>query len=278
MASGSVIRLAVFGNPIAQSLSPAIHRAFAQQCGLNIDYRTIEANSDSFPGEVMALARQGGRGCNITAPFKHAAWKLARQCSDNAQRAQAANTLVFESPGEWYADSTDGMGLVNDLKSGANTDLKGARICLLGAGGAAAGVLAALLACDPELIVLANRTLERARKLTESHADLGEIAPCIPAELQNEAPFDLFINATSLGHRGQSPVLSSDWLNPDALCYDMNYGTAAEPLRAVCREHGIPYSDGLGMLVGQAALSFTLWTGETPDTGAVLDQLRSTPG
>lgn len=278
MASGPVIRLAVFGNPVAHSLSPAIHRAFAQQCGLNVDYRAIEATSESFAEQVGALARQGGRGCNITVPFKHDAWKLSHHCSESARRAQAANTLVFEEDGEWYADSTDGMGLVHDLGAVAAPELEGARICLLGAGGAAAGVLAALLAGGPEIVVIANRSLDRARRLASVHSDLGAIASCTPDELDNQTPFDLLVNATSLGHSGKAPDLSVGWLKKDALCYDMNYGTASAPLQNACAELGFRYADGLGMLVGQAALSFELWTGEVPDAAAVLRQLRSTPG
>lgn len=278
MAQGPVIRLAVFGNPVAQSLSPAIHRAFARQFRLSVDYRAIEATRESFPGQVRLLARKGGRGCNITAPFKHDALKLAHQSSESADRAQAANTLVFEEGGVWVAESTDGMGLINDLKAGAAAKLNGARICLLGAGGAAASVLAALLASGPETVVIANRSLDRARSLADSHSDLGPVGCCTPEELFNQAPFDLLINATSLGHSGSAPRLSGEWLKPDALCYDMNYGAAAIPLREACFELGFRYSDGLGMLVGQAALSFELWTGKVPDAAAVLLQLRSTPG
>lgn len=278
MAQGPVIRLAVFGNPVAQSLSPAIHRAFAQQCGLKVDYRAIEATSETFAGQVTSLAREGGRGCNITAPFKHEAWKLSQQSSESAKRARAANTLVFEGSGTWFADSTDGMGLVNDLEAGACTVLEGSRICLLGAGGAAASVVAALLNRRPEKLVIANRSLDRAEALACSHADLGPVTALAPADLVNETPFDLLINATSLGHRGQAPDLSADWLNPDGLCYDMNYGAAALPLRDTCTELGLRYSHGLGMLVGQAALSFKLWTGLEPDAAAVLQQLRSAPG
>lgn len=278
MASGPVIRLAVFGNPVAQSLSPAIHRAFAQQCGLDVDYRAIEATSESFPERVATLARQGGRGCNITAPFKHDAWKLSHRCSESARRAQAANTLVFEEGGDWYADSTDGMGLVNDLRAGAARELEGARICLMGAGGAAASVLAALLASGPEVVVIANRSLDRARRLASTHSGLGPVVACTPGDLLNETSFDLFINATSLGHNGLAPKLSGEWLKPDALCYDMNYGAAAVPLRDACSELGFRYSDGLGMLVNQAALSFELWTARVPDAAAVLQQLRSAPG
>lgn len=278
MAQGPVIRLAVFGNPVAQSLSPVIHRAFAQQCGLSVDYRAIEATRESFTDQVVLLARHGGRGCNITAPFKHDALKLAHHSSESADRAQAANTLVFEEGGEWFADSTDGMGLINDLNAGAAAKLKGARICLLGAGGAAASVLAALVASGPETVIIANRSLDRARSLASTHSDLGPVESCTPGELFNQAPFDLFINATSLGHSGSAPRLSGEWLKPDALCYDMNYGAAALPLRDACSELGFRYSDGLGMLVGQAALSFELWTGKVPDAAKVLLQLRSSPG
>lgn len=278
MAQGAVIRLAVFGNPVAQSLSPAIHRAFAQQCGLSVDYRAIEASRESFPDQVALLARQGGRGCNITAPFKHDALKLAHRSSESADRAQAANTLVFEEDGKWFADSTDGMGLINDLKAGAAADLKGARICLLGAGGAAASVLAALLESGPETVVIANRSPDRAWSLASAHSGLGPVACCTPGELFKLAPFDLLINATSLGHSGSAPRLSGEWLKPDGLCYDMNYGAAAIPLRDACSGLGFRYSDGLGMLVGQAALSFELWTGKVPDAAAVLLQLRGTPG
>jgi len=278
VAQGPVIRLAVFGNPVAQSLSPAIHRDFAQQCGLNVDYQAIEATSESFPEQVAALARRGGRGCNITAPFKHDAWQLSHQSSESARRAQAANTLVFDETGHWFADSTDGMGLVNDLQAGDTPELEGSRICLLGAGGAAASVLAALLTSKPQRVVIANRSLERARSLANAHSDLGPVTTCIPGHLVNEAPFDLLINATSLGHTGQAPDLSAEWLNPGSLCYDMNYGPAAHPLRDACSQLGLRYSDGLGMLVGQAALSFRLWTGQLPDAAAVLQRLRSTPG
>lgn len=278
MASGPVIRLAVFGNPVAQSLSPAIHGHFAEQCGLNVDYQAIEATSESFPELTRALARRNGRGCNITAPFKNAAWKLANRCSDSASRARAANTLVFESAEEWYADSTDGSGMVNDFLSISSLELAGSRICLMGAGGAAASVLGALLRTRPETIVIANRSIDRAIGLAESHSDLGTVGVCAPANLPSEAPFDLIINATSLGHSGQAPVMISTWLNPGGLCYDMNYGAAAEPLQRACMDQGIRYSDGLGMLVEQAAISFRLWTGSTPDASEVLHHLRGTPG
>jgi len=268
------VKLAVFGNPVTRSLSPRIHGLFADQFGLQIDYRAIEATPDTFPGHVRRLAREGGRGCNVTMPLKHEAWKLAKRCSENARRARAANTLVFEDERDWFADSTDGMGLVGDLGNLPGLRLEGARVCLLGAGGAAASVLASLLGAGPDLVYIANRTRDRARQLAESHADLGTVDSGTPDDLDSLPPFDLFINATSLGHEGRAAGLSASWLRASGFCYDMNYGEAARPLKAFCEQQHIPYSDGLGMLVGQAALSFKLWTRREPDTGAVLSTLR----
>jgi len=278
VAAELLIRLAVFGKPVAHSLSPRIHGMFADQCGLEVEYRAIEATPESFPGQVADLAGSGGRGCNITVPLKRDAWKLAGRCSENASRAQAANTLVFDGADDWYADSTDGMGLVNDLQSIPGCSLPGARLCLIGAGGAAASVLGALLRSGPESVLIANRTKDRALELAQTHSDLGKIDICTPAELDSMAPFDLVINATSLGHGGASPELSSAWFRPDGICYDMNYGKAAEPLRRVCLERNIHFSDGLGMLVTQAALSFRLWTDQAPDTEEVLIALRGPAG
>lgn len=271
------MRLAVFGKPVIHSLSPRIHGLFADQCGLNIDYRAIEATPANFPGLVAGLAESGGRGCNITAPLKHEAWKLAGRCSESASLAHAANTLVFDGPGSIYADSTDGMGLVNDLNSLPGCRLRGARICLLGAGGAAASVLGALLGSQPEIVYIANRTRSRAMELARSHSGLGELDFGTPADLDTAAPFDLIINATSLGHGGEATALSPAWFTAQGFCYDMNYGDAARPLQALCKKECVPYSDGLGMLVSQAALSFSLWTGQTPDTIRVLQELRTGP-
>ncbi len=274
MAQGPLIRLAVFGNPVSRSLSPRIHGLFAAQCGLRVDYRAIEATVATFPEQVSRLAREGGRGCNVTVPLKHEAWKLAASRSESARRAGAANTLVFRDETDWFADSTDGMGLVGDLRTLPGVSLRGARICLLGAGGAAASVLGALLQTGPELVYIANRTRDRALRLAESHADLGPMDCGSPDEVDSLPPFDLLINATSLGHEGQAARISAGWLGNGGFCYDMNYGEAAQPLKALCEKDRIPYSDGLGMLVGQAALSFKLWTGREPDPSAALQTLR----
>jgi shikimate dehydrogenase len=270
-----VIRLAVFGKPVTQSLSPRIHGLFARQLDLRVDYRAIEATPATFPDQVRQLVAAGGRGCNITVPLKRMGWEMAEQSSARAQRAQAANTLVFDDQGHAFADNTDGAGLVNDLLSLPNVRIEGARICLLGAGGAAAGVLGALLDARPREIVVANRTAARAQALADRHRDLGDVQICQPADIAQRAPFDLFINATSLGHGGATPSLSAAWIAPGGLCYDLNYGAAAVPLRQACEARNIAYIDGLGMLVNQAALSFELWTGRAPDPHAVLAELRS---
>jgi shikimate dehydrogenase len=272
------MKLAVFGNPVTHSLSPQIHELFADQYGLQVDYRAIQATPESFPRLAAELAENGARGCNITAPLKHDAWKLAGRRSESASRARAVNTLVFFNPGEWYGDSTDGLGLVNDLQSITGFHLRDARLCLIGAGGAAASVLGALLLSKPETIVIVNRTRERAAKLAQEHSDLGRVDVCSPGELGSAAPFDLVINATSLGHDGEAPELPPSRLTPNGLCYDMNYGEAAEPLKQLCLKNGIQYSDGLGMLVRQAALSFKLWTDHAPDPTRVIRELRGTAG
>ena len=275
MAEGpQLIRLAVFGRPIAHTLSPGIHRAFAADCGLAVDYRAIEARDDDFAARVRELAASGGRGCNVTLPFKHKAWGLAARSSDGATRARAANTLVFETAQDWYADNTDGPGLVGDLERLRPGLLGGARVCLLGAGGAAAGVLAALLNGNTDLIVIANRTLPRAAELARRHDDLGRLEVCAPERAGDHGPYDLVVNATSSGHHGGSPSLDSCWLRPGGLCYDLNYGPAAQPLRDHCARLGIAFADGLGMLVAQAALSFELWTGCRPAVAPVLQALR----
>ena len=301
-----MIRLAVFGSPVSHSRSPEIHRLFARQCALEVDYRAIEANEETFARLLEELAARGGRGCNVTVPLKHEAWKQAQQCSASASGAQAANTLLFKTETDWVADNTDGRGLVRDLVSNLDHPVAGSRVCIIGAGGAVAGILGDLLAQDPASIVIANRTLGRAERLCESFAGLtcrnslayrdagkgreqgrgsfaretnkSDLLPVNPEAislqaLQRQDPFDLVINATSLGHDKKHPGLPHSMFHPGSLCYDLNYGAVAEPLRNFCLEAEIRYQDGLGMLVEQAALSFELWTGMMPDTEPVLKQL-----
>ncbi len=265
-----MILLAVFGSPISHSRSPEIHRSFARQYALKINYEAIEARPETFPRLVDEFAARGGRGCNVTVPLKHEAWKLAQKSSDSSKQARAANTLLFKTQKDLFADNTDGRGLVRDLVSNLDHQLGGSRVCIIGAGGAVAGILGDLLAQGPANIVIANRTLGRAQQLHERFASL-EAIPLTDLHLQD--PFDLVINATSLGHLGKHPGLPPSMFHADSLCYDLNYGAVAEPLRNFCLEAKIRFQDGLGMLVEQAALSFELWTGRMPDTEVVLKQL-----
>ena len=226
MAAGApLIRLAVFGQPITQSLSPRLHGLFAEQFGLAIDYRAVEANADTFRDRVTALADKGGLGCNVTLPLKREAWKLASSRSLDADRAEAVNTLHFRKDG-WFGDNTDGGGLVEDLENGLGIRVRSARICLLGAGGAARGVLAALLRRGAGRVVIANRSTDKALQLARTHVDLGPVSGSGLDTLPDAAPFDLVINATSLGHLGLAPELPANLFGDDGRCYDMNYGTA----------------------------------------------------
>jgi shikimate dehydrogenase len=270
-----LIRLAVFGSPVAHSLSPVIHLLFAQQCEHEIEYVTVECLPEEFESKVGQFIDSGARGCNITAPLKHTAWQYATTASQLASHAQAANTLVFDPPSNCFADSTDGRGLVKDLLRHIDVPVSDSRVLILGAGGATAGVLADLLSLSPHEIVIANRTFERARNLVERFASLGKLSA---VELEGpifDQTYDLVINASSLGHEGLHPALPASALTTSGLCYDLNYGQAANPLKSWCKTEDIRYQDGLGMLVEQAAVSFKLWTGFQPHTDAILDHLRS---
>jgi shikimate dehydrogenase len=269
-----VIRLAVFGWPVAQSLSPAIHALFARQFDLNVDYRAIEASPAEFPQKLQQFAAQEALGCNITAPHKHAAFLAANELSNAAQRAQAVNTLVFRSAGDWYGTTTDGDGLLQDLKREFPAGLGGKRILMMGAGGAAAGVLGSLLLQAPGSVSIANRNVARGNELASRFSDLGPVHAIGLTELEQQRPFDLLINATSLGHQGIAPKIPPACFNQDGFCYDLNYGKASIPMQRLCAELGCRFSDGLGMLVEQAALSFALWTGNAPETKTVLQDIR----
>ncbi|HKX55484.1 MAG TPA: shikimate dehydrogenase [Xanthomonadales bacterium] len=269
-----MIRLAVFGQPIAHSLSPDIHRQFASQFGLAIDYRAIESSLAEFPGKLRELQVAGGLGCNVTVPLKHAAFAAARELSPAAEQAQAVNTLLFRGKDDWYGTTTDGDGLLRDLQRLLPEKLAGKRILLIGAGGAAAGLVGTLLQQSPARLLIVNRDAGKATDLALRFADFRPVSACSLQDSQEQGPFDLIINATSLGHQGKAPPLHPGWLVADSFCYDLNYGRAAQPWQAACTSRGISFSDGLGMLVEQAALSFEIWTGKQPETFEVLMALR----
>lgn len=269
-----LIRLALFGRPVKSSLSPAIHQMFADQFGLEIDYQLVDTDSAAFASALEGFRLAGGTGCNITLPLKRDAWQLAAESSAQVIQAQAANTLVYRSTG-WFADNTDGVGLMADLAINQGIGLAGRRVLILGAGGATAGILGSLLAGNPVKTVLVNRNLERAQALASRFDALGEIRVSSWAELALQNNFDLLVNATSLGHRGEAPPLLPSMFAEFALCYDLNYHKASQPLRDLCTAMGKRYIDGLGMLVEQAAKSFEIWTGKRPETKAVIEALRS---
>ncbi len=265
-----MITLAVFGQPVHHSLSPQIHLAFGRQAGLAVAYRAIEVAPGGLAEALDALAARGGVGCNITLPLKHEARFLAHARSDRVELAEAANTLLRDGE-HWYAENTDGTGLVGDLRR-SGLDPAGKKIALLGAGGAAAGVCAALLDARPSELRIYNRTVDRALALAERHQALGPVTADGMDRL-GEEPFDLVLNATALGHSGEHPPLRRELFAPGSALYDLNYGRAAEPLGRWAREAGVAYRSGLGMLVGQAAESFRLWTGFEPDPAPVLEEL-----
>jgi shikimate dehydrogenase len=275
MAAGkSLIRLAILGYPVAQSMSPLIHPQFGAHFGLEIDFQRIESNAEDFPRQLRELAGQGLRGCNITVPLKAAACAAATELSAAAQQAQAVNTLLFRSKDDWYGTNTDGAGFLRDVLRLLPSGLSGKRILLVGAGGAASGVIAPLLSQSPATLLIANRNDARAEELVTRFAALGQVNACALDELDRQQPFDLLLNATSLGHQGIAPEIPENCFSESAFCYDLNYGAAAKPWQAVCEQRGLEFSDGLGMLVEQAALAFELWTGRKPESFEVLMGLR----
>ena len=261
-------RYAVFGHPIAHSKSPQIHAAFARQTGEDVVYEARLAPLDGFADSVAQFIAAGGRGANVTVPFKEEAFKLANRLSPRAQRAGAVNTLVFDVEGI-AGDNTDGAGLVADLTRNLNRSLAGKRILLLGAGGAARGVIEPLLEQQPAALVIANRTLSRAQELAELFGH-GITACSFDAA---DAPFDIVINATAASLAGELPPLSSRIFTPNTLAYDMMYGRDT-PFLSFARTHGAATADGLGMLVEQAAEAFYVWRGVRPDTAPVIAALR----
>lgn len=262
---------AVFGNPIAHSKSPVIHTAFARQTGQDMDYTALLAPLDGFAECVAAFRAGGGRGANVTVPFKEEAWRLASRRTQRAEVAQAVNTLCFDGA-EVLGDNTDGVGLVADLTGNLGFDLKGRRILLMGAGGAARGVIGPLLEQGPTLLFVANRTVERAVRLAEHFRDRGPVSGGGYAELAG--PYDLVINATAASLTGELPPLPEGVFAPGGLAYDMMYGRDT-PFLQRARAAGVRTADGLGMLVEQAAEAFYLWRGVRPQTAPVIAMLRS---
>ena len=267
----------VIGNPVSHSQSPWIHTRFAALTGQTLQYDKQRVPVDGFVSAVQQFFAEGGRGCNVTVPFKFEAAALATQVSDRAQLAQAANTLTVQN-GTVQADNTDGAGLVNDIQRNAGFDLAGRRILLIGAGGASAGVLAPLIQTQPASITVANRTVDKAHALVNRHTDLALLqkTELVAQTLQGlEGDFDVIINATTSSLSGGAVPVAASTLKPGALAYDMMYGPAAQGFMTWAREHGAQPRDGLGMLVEQAAEAFVVWRGVLPPSQQVLAELRA---
>ena len=261
------------GHPIAHSQSPRIHALFAAQTHQSLEYQAILVEPGGFAAAAQTFRASGGKGLNVTIPFKQDAWVYADLLSARAERAGAVNTLIFETGGI-RGDNTDGVGLVRDLTVNHRYPLAEKRILLLGAGGAARGVLPSLLAERPAQLVIANRTAEKALGLALRFNDLGRVSGCGFAELA-ERQFDLIINATSAGLGDAVPPLPDAVLAVEGWCYDLMYGREPTAFVRWGREHGAVQSlDGVGMLVEQAAESFRLWRGVSPETKPVIAVLR----
>jgi len=266
---------AVMGNPIGHSRSPQIHAAFARQTGQRIEYTAIQVDPGGFEQAVGNFFANGGKGLNVTVPFKQEAWKLVREHGPEAERAGAVNTLLQDSPGHLIGRNTDGIGLVRDILQNHRGNIEGRRLLLVGAGGAARGVLQPLLAEKPQRLVIANRSPDRAIELAHDFADLGEVRGGGFTDIGNES-FDLIINASAASLHGEVPPLPEHCLAEGGWCYDMMYGAEPTPFVRWGLEHGAGVSlDGLGMLVEQAAESFYLWRGVRPRTGPVIERLRA---
>lgn len=265
-------RYVVFGNPISQSKSPFIHTLFARQTNQPLTYTTSSPDKDSFNQAAKDFFAEGGKGCNVTVPFKEDAYKFATRLTERAQLAGAVNTLKKLDDGEIIGDNTDGEGLVQDLLQ-YQVPLKGTRILLIGAGGAARGVIKPLLDQQPSEIVVTNRTFSKAELLADMFSEYGNISACEMGEVAES--FDVIINSTSSSLSGDLPAISADIFSSRSVVYDMMYGAGQTTFNRWANEQGVAIAyDGLGMLVGQAAESFMLWRGLRPGTRQILRELR----
>ena len=271
-------RYAVIGNPVAHSKSPFIHAEFARETGQDLSYSQLLAPLDGFRKAVETFHAEGGSGLNVTVPFKLEAFALASLLSERAQSAKAVNTLKFEGA-ELYGDNTDGVGLVRDIQDNMRFAIEGRSVLLMGAGGAAQGALLPLLSAKPSRLVVANRNLEKAQNLVATLPGAGATGVALHASTYYDLrghSFDLVINATSASLHNSVPDVPLGVFSGDALAYDMMYGSALTPFLQLAMNQGAArLADGLGMLVEQAAESFFIWRGVRPQTGPVIEALRS---
>jgi len=265
-------RYVVFGNPIAHSKSPAIHTRYAAQTKQDLVYESVLAPLDGFAAAVATFVSLGGKGANVTVPFKLEAHVLATHLTERAKAAGAVNTLKFDGD-VILGDNTDGFGLVTDIVRNAGVNLNGKRVLLLGAGGAGRGVILPLLAEQPAELIVANRTSSKAVALVQQFAQHGNIHAADFDSLQGS--FDVVINATSASLSADMPPIAPSILGKHTLAYDMMYGKEPTIFMRFAQQHGATVRDGLGMLVEQAAESFFVWRGVRPDTAQVFAELRA---
>jgi shikimate dehydrogenase len=267
-------RYAVYGNPIRQSKSPSIHSMFAEQCAQDMVYRAVKVELDGFVQAATQFFDNGGAGLNVTVPFKQEAFQYAGRLSERASRAGAVNVLTQAQDGVIEGNNSDGIGLIQDLMANLGWVVQGSRVLLLGAGGAARGVLEPLLREHPKELLVVNRTAERAAQLALEFADIGPLEGGAYA-LIGQREFDVVINATSAGLSGEVPDLPGSLLTERSCCYDMVYGAEPTPFMRWAAHHAAwAVADGLGMLVEQAAESFYIWRGVRPETAPVINQVR----
>jgi shikimate dehydrogenase len=264
-------RYAVFGNPIEHSKSPAIHASFAASLGQTIDYSKQLAPLDAFPQAIRDFMASGGVGANVTMPFKLEAFALATHQSEQAQRAGAANALKF-SGDEIHAQNFDGVGLVNDIQANLGVSLKGKRVLMLGAGGAARGAVLPILDAQPDVLVIANRTLAKGVALVEKFYGVGNIEAVPPEMLLQH--FDVVINATSASVTGGCPAIAPQVFSRNTLAYEMMYGKGLTPFLTLAKSaNAKQLADGVGMLVEQAAEAYQWWRGVRPQTKSVIQNM-----
>jgi len=267
-------RYAVIGNPIAHSKSPLIHTRFALSTGQDLEYTKLDSTPEGFAAAVHAFRDGGGRGLNVTTPFKLQAFELATERREHARVAGTANGMKFESDGRIVVDNFDGVGLANDIERNLGMPLKGRRVLMIGAGGAARGALVEFLARGPTELVIANRTVATAQALVRQFASHGKLTACGYADLAHERGFDLVLNGTSASLNAELPPVPAGVFANAALAYEMVYGRGLTPFLRLAQNAGVPrLADGVGMLVEQAAEAFVWWRGVRPDTRPVIDQL-----
>jgi shikimate dehydrogenase len=273
MTADAPDRYGVIGYPVSHSRSPVIHRLFALQTGQNMQYELLQVPPDKLTSAVRQFRRTGGKGLNVTVPHKAAVVALVDDLSERAESAGAVNTLTF-GPDAVHGDNTDGVGLLRDLQNNLGLQLAGASVLVLGAGGATRGIVRPLLESGLASLTIANRTVSRAEELRLRFARWGDVSACSFEDIDLSEPYDLVVNATSAGLKGETPPYPAGAIGPETCCYDMSYGLQPTPFCQWGAANGASRSVmGWGMLVEQAAESFYIWRGIRPDTQPVLKQL-----